>query len=90
MHNIYGRLTLYTVNRSTRLSSFHSTGYVDKKGRISSSFRILLSNNNFTPVYGKILNCDYYSQPFFYLSCDYLNLFNRKLDLNLINSLQIK
>lgn len=90
MHNIKGRLTLYAVNRSTKLTSFHGTGYVDKKGKISVALRAQLHNSNFLPIYGSILGKTYDYQPFCYVSQEFLNSFNKDLSSELISKLRLK
>ena len=67
MHNITDRLTLYPVNRSTKLTSFHGMGYIDAKKRMHVGLRILLKNKDYLPVYGNLHGIDYYKQPFFYI-----------------------
>lgn len=89
MHNIIDRLTLYPVNRSTKLSSFHGSGYVDKNFDINVGLRIVLTTNGYLPVYGKIFNSDYSNQPFLYLDPT-LAKEAKKFDIRFINSLRIK
>ncbi len=72
MHNISDRLTLYSVNRSTKLTSFHGTGYIDQKGHMSVALRILL-DNKYRPVFGTFLGLSYKNQPFFYIHSDLIN-----------------
>jgi hypothetical protein len=67
MHNIFGRLTLYPVTRSTRLTSFHTTGYVDEQKEVNVNFRVVLENAGYLPVHGKFMEEDYDTQPFFYV-----------------------
>lgn len=89
MHNIKSRLTLYSVDRSTKLTPFHSTGYVNDRGEISTKFRIQLVNGAYIPVYGIILGVNYQKQAFFYLSSNYSKLFENKLP-KIINHLKLK
>lgn len=69
MHNISDRLTLYAVNRSTKLTSFHGTGYIDQNGHMSVALRILL-DNQYVPIFGNFLGLNYEDQPFFYIHSD--------------------
>lgn len=89
MHNITDRLTLYPVNRSTKLSSFHGSGYIDKNLNINVGLRVVLTTNNYLPVYGKIFGLDYSRQPFLYLNPEIANT-NKNFDKNLVASLQIR
>ena len=89
MHNIIDRLTLYPINRSTKLSSFHGSGYVGKNFDINVGFRIMLTTKGYLPVYGKIFNSNYSHQPFFYLDPILTERFD-KFDKNFIEALQIK
>lgn len=66
MHNIQERLTLYAVDRSTTLTAFHGTGFLNKRNELNVRFRVSLQHENFSPVYGKMLGLDYNSQPLFY------------------------
>jgi len=66
MHNIVERLTLYPVDRSTTLTAFHGTGYIDFNLRPNVRFRISLQNEGFSPVFGSLLGEDYENQPLFY------------------------
>lgn len=75
MHNIADRLTLYPVNRSTKLTSFHSTGYINKKGNISVALRASLLNKDYYPIYGQVLGENYQQQPFVYVHREFINQF---------------
>jgi len=65
IHNVAGRYHIYSVNRSTTLTSFHSSGYVEKSGVCKVNFRINLLKESFVPVY--IEGTCYTTQPFCYL-----------------------
>lgn len=67
MHNIPDRLTLYSVDRSTPLTAFHGTGFVDNKYKAGTRFRVSLQKEGFHPVFGSMLDTDYNKQPLFYL-----------------------
>lgn len=67
MHNIPDRLTIYSVDRSTPLTAFHGTGFVDTKLRVGVRFRASLQKEGFQPVYGKMLGVNYTKQPLFYI-----------------------
>lgn len=66
MHNIPSRLTLYSVDRSTPLTAFHGTGFIDRKNRIGTRFRISLQSEKYRPVFGKLPEINYLNQPMFY------------------------
>lgn len=72
MHNIPDRLTLYSVDRSTPLTAFHGSGFIDTKLRIGTRYRILLQSEHFVPVYGMMCGCDYSTQPIFYIHASYV------------------
>lgn len=64
MHNITDRYTFYSVNRSTTLTSFHGTGYINLKMKASVKYRIQLENMNYYNIYLKNDDYKHYSQPF--------------------------
>ncbi len=66
MHNIPQRLTLYSVDRSTPLTAFHGSGYIDRKLRVGTRFRVSLQSEDYAPVFGRMLGTDYHDQPLFY------------------------
>jgi hypothetical protein len=72
MHNIPDRLTLYPVDRSTTLTAFHGTGYIDHKLHPGVRYRISLQNEHFVPVYGKCCGVSYDDQPIFYIHESYM------------------
>jgi hypothetical protein len=68
IHNINDRLTLYPLHRNTKLTSFHSTGFVEDDYEISTNFRVILTSSNCVPVYGKFGKLNYSKQAFCYIS----------------------
>lgn len=64
MHNIIDRYTFYSVNRSTTLTSFHGTGYINSKMQASVKYRIQIENMDYYNVFLKNDDYKHYFQPF--------------------------
>ncbi len=66
IHSKPGQLGITTINKSTRIESWHGTGYIASNGKIGVDFRISLESEGFLPVYVEGDPFNMGDQPIFY------------------------
>lgn len=67
MHMIPDRYTFYSVDRSTTLTAFHGTGYINEFGKMGVKFRVQLKTDRFVPLYIHDSKYSYTNQAFCYV-----------------------
>lgn len=77
MHNIPGRIGLYTLYRSTKYTPFHTSGYIDGNGEMKVDFRVNLENEDFVKVSGGNYSHAYGTQPIMYLHKSLVRAFEK-------------
>lgn len=76
IHSKPSQLGLTTINKRTKIESWHGTGYIDSNNKVGAGFRISLETEGYIPVFVKHGLFEEYKQPIFYTNLDKRGLSN--------------